>query len=413
MRRRSFLCFTSAIFIGMSTIMFSGCEDTKKIITLSEDKLIDDIAEERKATRLTRFKDITAEVLGTPLSWIDDDNVAVIYDKNATSSEIYNLNISSGEMQKVFEIKGLDRITSSVVTFNQAESFINIMYVKESKIWTYNIMYNTTKVIYDLKKTSNETGNLNGNEALEDRFNCKYVMGSNKYAWIQIPDYRWLLPGRIIRIIDMEKREYIDCPKILNELSDIGSIMYSKYNDSFYGVLSPSIESSGESTIFQFKLGKEDSFKIIKKTAEVISDVAISENGRDIYYTTMQPYEKYNSYIAKDIVKYNVEKESFTTMVTNNNKARYNFINFNYKNNLVYYERYEETSMKRIYSIGYVDGDKIIDIQGIPEKAENGDFPLHGGMIFNSSGSKCITIASGSEDPSIQGPKYVIYEIKN
>ncbi len=191
--KRIALLLTLAVSIPFT---FTSCTDKQKEIDLSANVKQQIKDEEKNAPQLIKDKELDlGTMMYTPICWKDDENIIVtegseknknvmnINDVNVDDINVYNINTTTSKVTKI------NTITNALCgDIGAKDMYGNFLYIKDQKLYKYNALQNTEKVIYDLSeimKAQRENPAIphSDNEILK-RIHAGFVLGSSKYIYI-------------------------------------------------------------------------------------------------------------------------------------------------------------------------------------------------------------------------------------
>lgn len=437
----------------------TACYDDKKII-LSNDVKKEVTAQEKNTIKLEKIKELPMDNSEyDPLYWKDDENFIAInaIGNSSNNYNIYNVNINTSQATKIATLNDA-YITGEYFpghSTNTDNPDKKLLFIRNFKLWLYDVSDGTSKIIYDLsevkseieekyshysvERTPDKAGRSTGisssypkKEGDTTLFKVEYpsdfnmglavgfVGGSNKYVYLNS------LSGLKILDLDNGKIIKLSTGNLGNHMTDEGSyflgnfetVIYNKIKDAFYTSIYKARSASvteDETDVYEFSLKVPDKFnKVIKLLESGFKDAEISEDGKYIYFNNSRSTgagENVNSIISFDTTKY-----TYSKLFEDRQDSGGSSIKYNYKLGLIYYEYpgwTEKTGNQRMYFLGTIKDGKLKVIENLAPEEITDMTPGFTNIIYNEKGDKFIfRVHFFGKDNSIKGKTY-IYAVKN
>lgn len=351
------------LLIMMLSFSFIGCNNKTKDIVISNNVKKDVQQEEKKDVKLQKLNEFTLDKEYEPLYWKDDENIIAIKQDGSRDSGIFDINANTSQITKISDYNE-SNVSALFNKLGIGSKENRLLFIKDSKLWLYNINDNTSKAIYDLsevkswlekkyanctiKRTFDKNGKAiysqfssekgEGTEPFTVKydsdfalgFKASFVSGSNKYICLDCYDG--------LKILDLDSGKITE----LNYYQDMyKQIFYSKAKDTFYIMLDNIVGSQGHyrGVLYEFKLNKPDAIKKITQINGMIpytEMTSVSEDGKNLYFMTRK--ENGDNLASDSIICLDTIKNTTKKLFENNSgEMNYNFIHCNYNNGLAIY----------------------------------------------------------------------------
>lgn len=303
------------------TLSFIGCGKNEKEIQLSSDVKQELKDQEKNAVKLVKAKELEfGDSKYLPIGWKDDENIIVtegdktkdgfidIDTNHMDNISVYNINIKTSKVSKLNTIS--DAICGDVGEKNLSGNFL---YIKDNKLYMYNVKDNTQKQIYDLSEVIKEIKESSRNDIMRnnkvlDKVHPGFIKGNDRYVSVIYSIYNQ--QNCKIKIIDLQTGKVtgsswfsgffpgIDYPEAEFRLA------YSKMKNAFY------MSSFNSDAIYEYRMDNSSTLRKIKNASGQI--FGISEDGRELYLSSNYKNKK------KIITKYDIEKDKLTEILSDN-----------------------------------------------------------------------------------------------
>lgn len=399
------LLLTLAVSIPLT---FNSCTEKQKEINLSTDVKQQIKDEEKNAPKLVKEKELDlGSMIYSPICWKDDENLIVTEgsEKNKNVIDLNSVNIDDINLYnvntKTSKVTQINTITNAVCgDVGKKDMYGNFLYIKDEKLYMYNVLQNTQKSIYDLSGIMKE---LRENPAIPHeeneilkRIHAGFVLGSNKYVYIMVATKSWQKYSLCnATVIDLETQNetkwsfdggyfpYLDTTKL------IYSWAYNKSKDAFY------MSSSNYNVIYEFK-PENTNLNKIEKAGGMIFD--ISEDGDYLYLggaiIQKRAIVKYDTSknkaaeILSGSTKSNGEVSIFTGVSTSNNVIGYNVDNY-----VIESDKKTISSIQAVSFIGDFDGKEIKNARMLPVEKLDSKNNMNYIMLNKKGDSFIYTVA--------------------
>lgn len=367
-------------------IFCTSCTEKQKEIDLSTDVKQQIKDEDKNAPKLVKEKELDlGSMIYSPICWKDDENFIVTEgsEKSKNAMDLNNVNVDDINIYnvntKTSKVTKINTITEAVCgDVGKKDMYGNFLYVKDQKLYMYNVLQNIQKPIYDLSELMKELRENpaiphDENEILK-RIHAGFVLGSDKYVYIMVANMSWQKISMCdVKVIDLQSENkitwsfrggyfpYLDTVK-LNY-----SWAYNKSKDAFY------ISSSNYNVIYEFKPGDTNLDKIEKAGGEIFD---ISEDGNYLYLGGAINQKRV-------IVKYDISKNKAIEILSSgtDNKGGIsmfngvgttnNVIGYNVENAAIESDN-TVTKIQAVSFIGDYNGNEIKNARMLPvEKLDN------------------------------------------
>lgn len=413
----------------------TSCKANDKGIVLSNDVKKDLMSQDKDSIKVEKLKEFPMDNSQyDPLYWKDDENFIAINDiGNATTSHnIYNININTSLVTKIDSLDnalivgGLNQNYDGVSTKSS-----RLIFIRDFKLWLYNISDGTSKIIYDLADVKNEieekysnwtvernydeSGQVTGVTASSDGsasvtsgsstknhvdktpfkveyptdfnigLNVGFVKGSDRYVFIKGP--------KSLRILDLQSGQVVITEGSTFGIDEIdNTVLYSKMEDAFYVyALYNHNTAQKEETLYEIKLNNPDEFKTMAKIPGYGYGVtSISDNGKDIYFSSSNVRD--GGVSNNSIIMFDTTKNTFAKLFVDWSDAKYSFT-YNYRSNLLFYEYWAQDANTRdnpMCFMGSLNNVKLKVAQNItPGRIDNMNTNFID-IVYNQKGDKFI-----------------------
>lgn len=342
--KKTILSLTLIISI---TLSFIGCDKNEKEIQLSGDVKQELKDQEKNAVKLVKAKELEfGDGKYSPIIWKDNENIIAtegektknsfidIDTKHVDNINVYNINIKTSKISKLNTIS--DAICGDV---GEANLRGNFLYIKDNKLYMYNVTDNTQKQIYDLSEVIKEIKESSKNDIMRnnkvlDKVHPGFIKGNDRYVSVIYSIYNQ--QNCKIKIIDLQTGKVtgsswfsgffpgIDYPQAGFRLA------YSKMKNAFY------MSSFNSDAIYEYRMDNSSTLRKIKNASGQIFD--ISEDGRELYLNSNYKNKK------KVITKYDIEKDKLTEILSDsmrgpikNQISAYKGVSLNENKNIISY----------------------------------------------------------------------------
>jgi len=395
------LLLTLAISIPLT---FTSCTEKQKQVDLSTDVKQQIKDEEKNAPKLVKEKELDLGNMNySPICWKDDENLIItegseksknVIDLNSVNVDDINVCNINTKTNKVTKINTITNALCGDV--GQMDMYGNFLYIKDEKLYMYNVLQNTQKSIFDLSEImkdlrENPAIPHDDNEILK-RIHAGFVLGSDKYVYIMVATKDWQkYPMCDVKVIDLETQNVTKWSvkggyfPNLETASLMPSWAYSKNKDTFY------MSSGNYNVIYEFKPGNQDLKKIDKGGGKIFD---ISEDGNYIF---LAGGIKQKSTIIKYDISKNKAEEILSESISNNGEIR-RFSDVSISNNVIGYDVVNYTlesdnkTISKIQSVSFIgdfNGKEIKNARMLPvEKLDNKNNA--NSIMFNKKGDSFI-----------------------
>ncbi len=437
MKNKSIKMIIISLLVVASVPLSSvACKEKQKEIQLTSGIKQQLNIDEKDSLKLTKIRELNfGDKKYTPICWKDNDNIIATESVKRSSEfhevakayiddiNVYNINTKTSEVSKLSTLtKAMCGDVLNCCDKQGGNS--SFLYIKDKKLWIYDIKENTQKEIYDLSNILKIKRDVKGSynkteEELLTEIHCGFVKGSDKYVYVlsKIADY-----DANIFIIDLSSGKVTKnvfnpgyLPGVEDGINQF-SVAYSKSENKFY------LSSIFYNVIYQVDTNKFVGIKKIKTTGGQFFKV--SEDGNEFYLSAMNGKKT-------SLLKYNIKEDKVTEILSDNMRntsknqiSLYTVGNLNSKKNIIGYNienatfksNYKEfVESKTISYIANLDGTKIKNINPLPvEKIDNKN--ITNSVIFNEAGDKLIYTVCyydyKDEKVQVTNIKSYVYEVK-
>lgn len=362
-----------AIFIGIFiSFNFLACNNSEKDIIISDNIKEEFKKQDKDNLSISKVNNSNlGDVNFGPLCWKDDENFVASYTQdNYKINDIYNVNVKTSKATKVDTLENVTIFTN----MNYQVRNNKLIYSKNNKLWIYDLINNKSKQIWDLTEVQDEMSKYGAS--------ISFVKGNDKYiSIITIKKYD-KEEYKNIRMLDINTGKVVKSNDM--KIPIFHSFMYSKEKDAFY--------TSKGKNIYEYKLSNPNEIRKIENTSKnyCYDFMDISDDGKYIYSIVY----KYNGskkdykYREDEIVKYDIIKNKFTTIINDN--KNYCHLEFNPKTSIIIYSYSNKGDNKTYTCIGKVKEDKIKNIKRVPLD-DIGEVEWNGGLTMMNEESTRFT----------------------
>ncbi|AGK99413.1 hypothetical protein [Clostridium pasteurianum] len=435
----------------------TACYDDKKII-LSNDVKKDVTAQEKNTVKLEKIKELPMDNSEyDPLYWKDDENFIAInaIGNSSNNYNIYNVNINTSQTTKIATLN------DAYITGKAYPGYADIrdtdkrlLFIRDFKLWIYDISNGTSKIIYDLSEVKGEIEEKYSHYSVERNYDksgkptsistypkkegdktlfkveyssdfhmglaADFVGGSSKYVYLNS------LSG--LKILDLDTGKVVKLSaessdnEAINKADSFGGnfqvVLYNKIKDTFYTSIYRARSTSvteDKTDVYEFLLKEPNVFKkVIILQGYGFERAVISSDGKNIYFNNSRSTGAGET--VKSIIKYDTIKNTYSKLFEDRQDGGGSPIRYNYKLGLIYYEYPNEstkTGNQRMYFLGTIKDGKLKVIENLVPEEITDMTPGFTNIIYNEKGDKFIfRVHFFGKDNSIKGKTY-IYAVKN
>lgn len=424
---------------------FIGCNKSVKESIISSDVKKDIEKEEKNSIKVEKINEFSVDNFKyIPLYWKDDENFIAAYeDSLSLEHNIYSVNINTGETTEIGALNDAIIVTGSYPNGDELQG-ARLLFIRDFKLWVYDISTNTSKIIYDLsevkneieeelskytvEKVYNESGKYLGIKASapksdQEKFKIEnpidffnwiragFVKGSDKYVYIN--------SSGGLRILDLDTGKAVKLtplkPYKMERIQN--KIVYSKITDAFYLSTYNDSDIQMDEILYSVKISNPNEFKeVIRMPRISLRSAAIADDGKLIYFSTYNDKQYEDSRASNSIATYDVTSNTVTKLFEDKSDIPYFFYDYNYKNGLSYYgygnvKSFYDSSM---VFLGSINRGKLKVVENItPENRENSSHNICS-IIYNKNNDKFIQrIDYYDNNPSLLERKIFVYALKN